>query len=281
MPIDRSMVEPGVCCLTISNPARRNSLDLAMFQSLAAAWSEIERDCSVKVVVLRGEGSKAFCAGADLDAHLDRRPDIDDIVDRALLKTAFFPKPIIAAIEGACVAGGLELCLAADIRIAAENAVIGLPEVRWGIVPSGGGAMKLVDQLGLAKAMDLLLTGRLVDGTAAAAMGLVSEACPPGRAWDRALERARIIAANSSNAVVAAKAAALLRRSRRYAAMEVDELALVAAVRRSGDPEIGKAAFLAKRQPEFAPTSEELRKLARPGDTGGIRAASRPGQEDG
>jgi enoyl-CoA hydratase len=250
MPIFSAMVEAGIVEIRISNPARRNALSLDMFEALAALWPRLAADPAVEAVVLRGEG-EAFCAGADLSANLDRREGIDALADRALLKTEFFPKPLIAAIQGACVAGGLELTLAADIRIAADNAVIGLPEARWGLLPSGGGAMKLVDQIGYAKAMDLLLTGRLIDGREAERIGLVTEACPAAETWDRALQRARMIVANSPTAVAGAKRAAIARRATLYGALENDERELVRAVRATGDPEQGKAAFAERRVPVF------------------------------
>ena len=230
-----------------------------MFESLAALWPALDIDPSVRAVVVRGDGVQAFCSGATMNAQIERRLDVDALVDAALLKTRFFSKPLIAAIIGACVAGGLELALAADIRIAAADAVIGLPEVRWGIVPSGGGAMKLADQVGLACAMDLLLTGRLITGCEAAEMGLVSEACPAGSVWSVALDRARAIAAGSPSAVAAVKRLALARRSLRYSELEIEERRLVAAHRSRGDMEEGKSAFLAKRAPTFedlAPPAE-------------------------
>src|SRR5271154_3848056 len=95
-------------------------------------------------------------------------------VDAQLLKTDLMKKPLIAAINGHCLAGGLELALAADIRIASNKAKLGLPEVKWGLIPSAGGTMKLVDQIGHAAAMDLLLTGRFIDGAEAEKMGLVT-----------------------------------------------------------------------------------------------------------
>lgn len=251
MPIVVGAVEPGIVCVTIDNPKRRNALDLDMFHALAALWPRLADDASVRVVTIRGEGESAFCAGADLSAHLDRLPGIDDLVDRAFLKTAFFPKPLVASIVGGCVAGGLELALAADIRIAAEDAVLGLPEVRWGIMPSGGGAMKLADQIGLARAMDLLLAGATISGLEAERIGLVTQCCPRAETWSAALEKARLIAANSPVVVQAAKRAALSGRSRRYSELEPLERGLVSKVRRSGHPEEGKAAFLEKRRPAF------------------------------
>ena len=251
MPVVAHLEAAGIVCATISNPARRNALDQQMFEQLAALWPELAADASVRVVLLRGDGPRAFCSGAALDADVDQHPDVDRLVDAALLKTGYFPKPLVAAINGACVAGGLELALSADIRIAAQDASIGLPEVRWGIVPSGGGAMKLADQIGHAHAMDLLLTGRLITGREAAEIGLVSAAVPAGSVWDVALDRARAIAANSPSAVAATKRASLSRRSATYGGLEPEERRMVAAHRLRSDMGLGKAAFLAKRSPVF------------------------------
>jgi enoyl-CoA hydratase len=165
------------------------------------------------------------------------------LVDRALLKTVFFSKPIVAAIAGHCVAGGLELALAADIRVASHDAKIGLPEVRWGILPSGGAAMKLIEQIGHANAMDLLLSGRQI--------GLVSTSVAREEVLPESLARAELIAANSPVAVAATKRAALARRYASYQEHEPTERALVAHVRASGHPRIGIEAFLAGRTPVF------------------------------
>lgn len=250
MPVLTERVEPGIVCVALSNPARRNALDLEMFEGLAALWPSLSDDPDIDAVILRGEGD-AFSAGADLASHLDRREDIDDLIDRALLKTRFFAPPLIAAIRGPCVAGALELVLAADIRIAAEDARLGFPETTFGIMPSGGGSMKLADQIGHAAAMDLLLTGRLISGREAERIGLVSECCPSEAVWDTALARARTLAANSRVAVRATKRAMALGTLPRYQAQESKEREIVAEVRRSGHPEEGKAAFLEKRRPVF------------------------------
>lgn len=262
MPIQSEHLGDGICLVKISNPGKRNALDMEMFESLARLWPELNMDPQVRCVVVTGGGAKAFCSGADLSAHMDRSLGMDDLIDAALLKTSLFDKPMIAAIEGACVAGGLELALAADIRIAALDAVLGLPEVRWGIVPSGGGAMKLCDQIGHAKAMDLLMTGRLITGREAQDIGLVTQACEPGSTIDLAMARARLIAANSPSALFATKHIALSRRASTYAAMEARERFMVAQVRDAGDPEEGKAAFLEKRVPVFGPVPDGLRRLA-------------------
>ncbi|HYF58123.1 MAG TPA: enoyl-CoA hydratase/isomerase family protein [Burkholderiaceae bacterium] len=251
MPVRVERPEPRVAVVVVDNPTRRNALGEPEFRGLAAAWAALEREPAVRAVVVRGEG-EAFCAGADLSAAgLASLPDIDELIDAALLKTRFFPKPLVAAIGGACVAGGLELALSCDLRVIAAGARIGLPEVRWGILPSGGAAMKLADQIGQADAMRLLLTGELVDGAEAARLGLGTLAPDGAAALDEAMRLARAIAAASPVAVQATKRAAAEARQRAYADREPAERALVARVRASGHAAIGARAFLERRVPDY------------------------------
>ncbi|MGB3290757.1 MAG: enoyl-CoA hydratase-related protein [Burkholderiaceae bacterium] len=242
----------GVAKVTIENPAHHNALDGEMFVQLAAVWKQLDQDCSVRSVVITGAGDRAFCTGADLSQSLHKRADIDDLVDRALLKATLFKKPLIAAINGHCVAGGLELALAADIRIVSRTAQLGFPEVRWGILPSGGGAMKLLAQLPHAHAMDLLLTARLISGDEAARIGLATLAVDEGNVLSCALERAEMIARNSPIAVQATKQAALQQIADAYASREEAERVLVRRVRESGHQDEGIAAFIGKREPRYS-----------------------------
>jgi enoyl-CoA hydratase/carnithine racemase len=159
--------------------------------------------------------------------------------------------PVIAAINGACVAGGLEIALNADIRIAVQGAMLGLPEVRWGIMPSGGAAMKLADQIGQAFAMDLLLSGRLVSAEEAQRIGLVGAVLPRAGFRDAVLTYAETIARNSPVAVRATKKAAMMPRMALYRERDHAERELAAAVRASGHLRMGTEAFLEKRQPVF------------------------------
>jgi enoyl-CoA hydratase/carnithine racemase len=251
MPIKSERLQDGIVNVTLDNPARHNAVTHEMLMQLVDIWQDLDHDDSVRVVILSGAGDQAFCTGADLSANLHLHAGIDDLIEKALLKTALFSKPLIAAITGFCVAGGLELALAADIRIARDDAKLGLPEVRWGILPSGGAAMKLIDQIGHAKAMDLLLTGRLIDGVQAERIGLVTEARPAAEVWPTVLERAMLIAANSPVAVRAAKQAALAERCLSYQSREAGERCLTALVRESGHQRIGIEAFLARRVPQF------------------------------
>jgi enoyl-CoA hydratase/carnithine racemase len=254
MPISVDYPDRGIARVLLQNVERRNAFTLEMVESLAATWPNLATDPAIRVVIVTGAGEEAFSSGADLSVDMASVPHIDLLIDAALLKTKFFPKPLIAAINGVCVAGGLELALSADIRIACENARLGLPEVCWGIMPSGGAAMKLADQIGHANAMDLLLSGRLISGHDAERIGLVSSVLPVEGFADAVLAYARVIARNSPVAVSAAKAAAMLHRSNDYQGREEAERKLVSSVRASGHYKIGIEAFLAKARPSFPDT---------------------------
>src|SRR5205085_890240 len=139
--------------------------------------------------------------GGDLSAS----PELARVINRALLKDSVFTRPIVAAVNGDCVAGGLELLLSTDIRAAATHARFGLPEVKWSIYPFGGATVKLTHQVGHVHAMDLLLTGRLVDAAFAAHIGLVNTVIERATLMDWAFDTAAPIAANSPSAVQAVK----------------------------------------------------------------------------
>ena len=176
-------VEPHgrhVVVVTIDNQPRLNAMTRPMMAELGRVWDELERgDC--RCIVLTGAGDRAFCAGADISGDLSASAETAKIVSHALLKTDAYSKPIVAAVNGDCVGGGLELLLATDIRAAAPHARFGLPEVRWSIYPFGGATVKLIQQIGHVHAMDLLLTGRLVDAGEAARLGLVNRVVPGRR----------------------------------------------------------------------------------------------------
>ena len=249
MPISVLEHQDGIMTVLIDNPARRNALDEAMYRHLARLWPELAASRSVSCVILTGAAG-AFCSGADLSAGLTKMPDVDSLVDVALLKTMFFPIPIIAAIDGACVAGGFELALGSDIRICTPGARFGLPEPRWGIFPSGGGARKLASEIGYARASELLLTGRLFGAEEALQMGLVTKIVPVETLDEEALAIARQISANSPAALLGLKR--YLHAARAPSAELVDlERELVQQTRRT-DTDEGVAAFLEKRAPRFA-----------------------------
>ncbi len=195
--------------LTIDRPERRNAVDGPTAEKLAEGYRAFEADDDARVLVLTGGGDVAFCAGADLKAidTLSTR-----IPDRAgpLGFTRLTPsKPTLAAISGWCLAGGLELALWCDLRIAAEGSKLGFPERRWGVPLIDGGTQRLPRIVGLGRGLDLILTGRIVESGEALAMGLLTEVVPAGRHLERALEMAEGLASFPQQTMLADRRAAI------------------------------------------------------------------------
>ncbi len=250
MPLIREQPSRHVTLITIDNQPKRNAMTRQMLAELASLWDELERsDC--RCVVLTGAGDKAFCAGADLGGDLSASEDTAQTVNRALIKNSVFSKPIIAAVNGDCAGGGVELLLSTDIRFAVPHARFGLPEVRWSIYPFGGATVKLIQQIGHVRAMDLLLTARLVDAPFAERVGLVNEVVPPAEVLPRALETADQIAANSPSAVQAVKRQVSATIAQHALSREALEQELGDRVRASDDFHEGVNAFLEKRTPDY------------------------------
>ena len=162
---------------------------------LAAAFERFEADEDARVLVLTGAGDEAFCAGADLKAIESFRPRLDDPGGPLGFTRRTPSKPTVAAVSGWCLAGGLELAAWCDVRVAAPSAVFGLPERRWGVPLIDGGTQRLPRIVGLGRALELILTGRMVPAEEALAMGLVTEITDPGDHVTRALELAEVLAA--------------------------------------------------------------------------------------
>jgi enoyl-CoA hydratase len=195
--------------LTIDRQDRRNAVNGPTANQLAEGYESFEADDEARVLILTGAGDVAFCAGADLK-------DIDSLGPRLVMPDGplgftrrIASKPTIAAISGWCLAGGLELALWCDLRIAAEGSVLGFPERRWGVPLIDGGTQRLPRIVGLGRALDLILTGRMVPADEALAMGLVTEIVPPGRHLDRALEMAEGLAAFPQETMLADRLAVL------------------------------------------------------------------------
>lgn len=251
MPLLVQDAGPHVVRITLDNQAKRNAMSRAMLADLANLWDRLAAsDC--RAIVVTGAGEKGFCAGADIGGDLTASPEMAATINRALLKTSVFPKPIIAAVNGDCAGGGVELLLATDIRGAAAHARFGLPEVRYAIYPFGGAAVKLVNQIGYVHAMDLILTGRLIDAEAAARLGLVNEVVPGAGVQDWALAKAKAIAANSPAAVQAVKTQISSAIAEQARGREALDQALGDRVRASADFAEGIAAFLEKRKPDYS-----------------------------
>lgn len=239
-----------VVLITVDNTPKYNAMTRDMMRELATAWDELERsDC--RAIVITGAGDKAFSAGADVSGDLSASEDTARMINRALLKTSSYPKPIIAAVNGVCAGGGVELMLGSDIRLAAPHARFGLPEVKWGIYPFGGATAKLVQQIGYVHAMKLLLGAQMIEAEEARRIDLINDIVPAGELIDRALELARTIAANSPVAVQAVKQHVSRGLADAALAREAEEQAHGDRVRESRDFAEGVAAFREKRDPRY------------------------------
>jgi enoyl-CoA hydratase len=195
--------------LTIDRQERRNAVDGPTAEALAEGFSRFEAEDDARVLVLTGAGEVAFCAGADLKAIETLGPRIDDPGGPLGFTRRTASKPTIAAISGWCLAGGLELALWCDLRIAAEGSTLGFPERRWGVPLIDGGTQRMPRIIGLGRALDLILTGRMVPADDAHAMGLVTEVVPASRHLDRALEIAEALARFPQETMLADRAAAI------------------------------------------------------------------------
>src|ERR671937_3059493 len=180
--------------VTIDRQERRNAVDGPTAELLQEAYDRFEADDEARVMVLTGAGGVAFCAGADLKAIESFGPRMDDPRGPLGFTRDTASKPTIAAISGWCLAGGLELALWCDLRIATQESALGFPERRWGVPLVDGGMQRLPRIVGLGRALDLILTGRIVDADEALAMGLLTEIVPAGRHVERALEFAEALA---------------------------------------------------------------------------------------
>jgi len=241
---------PHVVVVTIDNPPRLNAMSRAMMDELGRVWDDLERD-RCRAIVLTGAGTRAFCAGADISGDLSASPETARMVGHALLKQDAYPKPIVAAVNGDCVGGGVELLLSTDVRAAAPHARFGLPEVKWSIYPFGGAPLKLPQQIGHVHAMDLLLTGRLIDAAEAARLGLINRVVAADGLMAWALETAEAIAANSPSAVQAVKRQISGIIADHARGREAVEQELGDWVRASAHFTEGVAAFREKRPPRY------------------------------
>ena len=203
--------------LTIDRPERRNAVDPNTADQLLEAYREFEGDDEARVLVLTGAGEVAFCAGADLKSVAAAMND-QGIAEQWLkprphgplgFTRITSPKPTIAAISGYALAGGLELALWCDLRIGTETAQLGFPERRWGVPLIDGGTQRLPRVVGMGRALDMILTGRIVGAEEALAMGLLNEMVAPGKHLERALEMAEGLAQFPQETMLADRRSAL------------------------------------------------------------------------
>ena len=252
LPSEISYQKSGrVATITINRPEARNALTLEMLDGLTAAFDDFNQDDDLWVAILTGTGDRAFCAGGDLGRTTAKVAEGVAVISPDPTKRFFSDvfKPIIGAVNGPCIGGGLEILQGTDLRVAVEHATFGLGEVRWGVVPSGGSHIRLPRQIPWAVAMEILLTGRTIDAQRALQIGLVNRVVPKGNLMVEAQALADVVCSNGPIAVRTAKEIAVraLNLERGF----VLESALKHRVFKTEDAREGPRAFLEKRQPNF------------------------------
>lgn len=247
-------VRDAIGTITLNRPEKLNAIDPGMLGQIEAYVRQIEADASLRCVVLAAAGGRAFSVGADINAWSALEP-LDMwrtwVKDghRVLDSLASLRQPVVAAINGLCLGGGLELALAADIRIAAYDTRFGAPEVKIGTLPGWGGTKRLALAAGEARAMQMIFTGEQIDALQAERWGLVNEIVPASELHNRTVEIAQLIAANAPVAVQLAKQAIQAEPSSNASyAFEAIAGALAAS---TADGVEGVSAFRQKRPPDF------------------------------
>lgn len=244
-----------VATITLDRPEAMNSIDPESGEQLVKAWADISSNDNVRVAILTGAGYRAFCTGADLKKTMPSAESFAALHygsrKPASVATLQTDKPLIAAINGYCLGGGLELALMCDVRIGSSSATFGLPEVAIGSIPGGGGTQRLVRMVGRSDAMLMLLSGERMGAAEALRIGLLSRVVEPQMLMEEALRIANRIASNAPLAVSAVKRLATQGVELPLAAgLELEQQAF-GLLRNSEDRIEGRTAFAEKRPPVF------------------------------
>jgi enoyl-CoA hydratase/carnithine racemase len=255
MAIDFEVGADGVALIVMNRPERMNALDAEHYAALSRCWQTVRDDPKIRCAIVTGAGDKSFTAGADLKSLVNRDPVLADNwltqKDQILNRGLEVWKPVIAAVNGYCMGGGLTLLFATDIRIAVEGATFGLSEVKRGLVPGNGGTQRVMRQFPYAIAMEILLTGDRFGTDLAERWGLVNAVVPRDKLMPTAYDYARRIAENAPLAVQASKELAIRSLDMDLATGLRWETATNAMLRGSKDVKEGTKAFAEKRKPNF------------------------------
>jgi enoyl-CoA hydratase len=250
-------VTDGVGVITFNNPAKRNAMSLDMWEGLGNALIELRDNDDVRVVIMVGAGDKAFVSGADIsqfekvrhNAAASEEYSKKSEAQRALL--ANYPKPIIACIRGFCLGGGMQVAMAADIRVASDNSQFGIPAAKLGIAYGYDGLRHLVSLVGPSWARLIMYTGMKIDAAEALRIGLVDRVSPDAELWDATMEIARTISGNAPLAIKAAKItiAQVLKDPDKRDMAAIKQVGTDCMD--SADFREGRQAFMEKRKPKF------------------------------
>ena len=258
MAIDFELLDDGIAVITINRPEKRNALDPAHFALLADAWERVRDDDAIRVAIITGAGDKAFCAGGDLKASAtgknlesDKSSIWNSRRNLMLSRGLEIWKPVIAAVNGHCLAAGMHMMMATDIRVASPNATFGLTEVLRGILATNGGTQRIMRQLPHAIAMEMVLTGQPLDAETALRYGFINRIVPLEQLLESAVASARKVAANAPLALQAAKE--MLLRSRDMSLSDGIRMETFVAqfLHNTEDGKEGPRAFSEKRKPKF------------------------------
>ena len=249
--------EDGIGWMTFNNPARRNATSLEMWQAIEVILTEFEADGSVRVVVMKGAGDKAFVSGADISEFKERRNNAEAaaeytrISESARARLSNFPKPLIAMIKGYCLGGGLAVALAADMRFATEDSRFGVPAARLGIAYGFEGLRKLVSLVGPAKANEIMFTAQRIGAEEALQTGLINRIIPTGELEETVTDIATTISRNAPLSVNASKVTIkeILKDASERDMVRLDEITRTCFD--SADYKEGREAFMEKREPVF------------------------------
>jgi enoyl-CoA hydratase len=253
--IKYSIDEAGIALVILNRPQALNALNLEMFSELDSLFDELKRNRQVRVVILTGEGDKAFAAGTDVNMMKGLHPsEVSErglLVNRALGKIENFPYPVIAAVNGLALGGGCELAMACDIRIASTSAKFGQPEITLGIIPGGGGTQRLPRLIGISRAKELVYTGDIIDARRAWEIGLVNKVVPPEELLNEARQLAAKIAAKSLPILSLAKTAISAGCDEDLIKGLQFEMKCFTACFKTEDQQEGMQAFTERRKPVF------------------------------
>lgn len=248
-------LENGICIITINRPDKLNALNKTVIEELAAAIDEVYNNPKIKSAIITGSGAKAFVAGADISEFGSMDGKAGQALaqkgqDTVFSKIENSPKPIVAAVNGFALGGGCELAMACHFRLCSENAKFGQPEVNLGLVPGYGGTQRLTQLVGKGKAMELMMTGNMIDGNEAKQLGLVNYVTSAETLLDKTKELLQVI---NSKAPIAIQHIIALTNTAAYGKEDglQQEIQAFGELFDTNDAKEGAAAFLEKRKPDF------------------------------